>query len=157
QGYGGQDHLQASMESGSIDLYLTAQKPPAIHNRTGLFPFADLGWTYYYSRTRLKISGTLTVAKTAVPVDGIAWFDHQWGDFDPTLNGSGWDWFSAQFDDDTELMLFVIRRQDGNVSQAFGTFVDAGGKTTDLAQDEIATEATGSWTSPATGIAYPSG
>ena len=43
------------------------------------------------------------------------------------------------------------------MSQAFGTFVDAGGKTTDLAQDEIATEATGSWTSPATGIAYPSG
>jgi predicted secreted hydrolase len=69
----------------------------------------------------------------------------------------GWDWFSVQLDDNTELMLFRIRRRDGSVDPfSAATFVDANGRSTHLRSSEFSLLPTGeTWTSPVTKAVYP--
>ena len=51
------------------------------------------------------------------------WFTHQLGDGE-----IGWDWFSVQLDNQTELMLFQLRRKDGSIDpHSSGTYIDAAG------------------------------
>jgi predicted secreted hydrolase len=99
--------------------------------------------------------GSLVVQGRRRAVDGLAWFDHQWGDF-ISVGGSGWDWFAVNLDDGTDLTLSVVRDTDGSPSLVYGTLVDDAGAR-HLARDEFTVEATGSWTSSRTGARYPAG
>ena len=85
-----------------------------------------------------------------MPVSGVAWMDHQWGNFVVGAVG-GWDWYSLQLDDRTELMLYVLRGPNGETTRVYGTQVLADGSTRDLGPGSVRAEATGSWTSPHTG------
>lgn len=154
QGALGQDHIRALGGEYGLDLRLTATKPPALHAGIGWFSFGPAGDSYYYSRTRLRVEGTLYVGDEPHPVQGQAWMDHQWGDF---LVLGGWDWFSIQLADDTELMLIYTRLPDGSPGFAFATHIDAAGTATDLPVSEVVVEPLGQWTSPHTGATYPSG
>jgi len=62
-----------------------------------------------------------------------------------------------QLEDNTELMLFRIRRKDGSLDPfSAGTYVDAQGKSTHLrANDFILQPLAESWTSPVTHATYP--
>ncbi len=82
--------------------------------------------------------------------------DHQWGNFLP-LGQGGWDWLSIQLDDGRDLMLWHTRDASGKVVYGNGTLVGPGGETTVLEQGAFSIEATGRWTSPASGTTYPSG
>jgi predicted secreted hydrolase len=82
--------------------------------------------------------------------------DHQWGNFVVASNG-GWDWYSLQLDDNTELMLYVLRSASGETTGAYGSQVLADGSVRDLDPGAVQAIATGSWTSPHTGATYPSG
>ena len=64
-------------------------------------------------------------------MSGVAWMDHQWGNFVVGAVG-GWDWYSVQLDDRTELMLYVLRAPTGETSAVYGTQVLADGSTRDL-------------------------
>jgi predicted secreted hydrolase len=131
------------------------EKPPALHQ--GGYIALPLGASYYYSRTRLTASGQLTTPDGSVEeVSGIAWMDHQWGNFVLSARG-GWDWYSLQLDDNTELMLYVIRDSDGGTTAIYGSYVNADGHVDDLAPGSVLSEATGEWRSPHTGAVYPSG
>jgi predicted secreted hydrolase len=70
---------------------------------------------------------------------------------------AGWDWLSLQLADNTELMLFRIRRNDGSIDPcSAGTYIDAQGKTTHLrASDFTLQPLEERWTSPATHATYP--
>jgi len=154
QGALGQDHIRALGDEYGLDLRLVATKPPALHAGIGWFSFGPAGDSYYYSRTRLAVEGTLHVGGESLPVQGQAWMDHQWGDF---LVLGGWDWFSIQLDDQTELMLIYTRLPDGTPGFSFATHIAADGTTTDLPLADVTVEPLGSWTSPHTGATYPSG
>jgi predicted secreted hydrolase len=155
-GLDGNDRLVASLPDYAIDLSLTSQKPPVLHDGDGFVDFGGGASSYYYSRTRIAVEGTLTINGAAVTVSGDAWFDHQWGDFLDVIAG-GWDWYAIQLDDETELMLYVTRDQDGEPAWVHGSYIDANGGVTALAADTFQITATGEWSSPATGITYPSG
>ena len=156
RGRDGRDHLQASMPGYGIDLALTALKPAALHLGEGFISFGAAGDSYYYSRTRMAVAGTLTDGGTVRPVTGQAWFDHQWGDF-ISVRGGGWDWYSLQLDDNSEVMLFNVRDPHGTPVILYGSVVDAAGATSDLLPRDIDVTPTGSWTSPRTDATYPSG
>jgi predicted secreted hydrolase len=89
-------------------------------------------------------------------VTGIAWFDHQWGDF-VSVGGGGWDWFAINLDDDTDLTFSVVRDVDGKPVLTYGTRVDAAGAVTRLYASAFEVKSLGTWTSPRTGTTYPSG
>ncbi len=153
----GDDHrLQAQGGRYAIDLRLHSTKPPALHNGTGWISFGPVGDSYYYSRTRMEVEGTIVDAGRPEPVTGLAWMDHQWGDF-VVVNGGGWDWFSIQLSDGSDVMLTVLRDQPGNVAATYGTLVEGDGRATDLGADDVQIAATGSWVSPRSGARYPSG
>jgi predicted secreted hydrolase len=84
--------------------------------------------------------------------------DHEFfsSDLDTTL--VGWDWFSLQLDDDTDLMLYRIRGKPGaGRDWLSGSFIDASGTVRPLAAEAIAIGPRRTWTSPKTGAVYPSG
>jgi len=82
--------------------------------------------------------------------------DHQWGDF--VISGTGgWDWFSIQLDNNTELMLYVLRDRAGATSALFGSFIMPDGTVQDIGPGSARAESTGRWLSPHTGATYPSG
>jgi predicted secreted hydrolase len=157
------DVIEAQMLPGagaqpaySMQLRFTDEKPPALHHG-GYIDMGPAGGSYYYSRTRLHVSGTLGVDGGApMQVDGQGWMDHQWGNF-VVAGGGGWDWFSLQLDDDTDLMLYPIRGPDGSTTAAYGTLVQPDGAVRDLAPNEVQIETLNRWTSPHTGAHYPSG
>jgi predicted secreted hydrolase len=90
-----------------------------------------------------------------VAVSGQAWHDHQWGDFSMS-QFAGWDWFSVQFDNNTELMLYLIRQPDGSYTTQAGSFITAQGKTIELRDSDFKIQANGkTWQSDLTGAIYP--
>lgn len=156
QGLQGHDALQAQLAEYGIDLHLQAEKPPVLHGGTGLIDFGPAGKSYYYSRTRMAVSGVMQDHGQALPVSGIAWMDHQWGNFVVGSVG-GWDWFAIQLDDGSDAMLSFNRGADNKPSFSYGSYVPKAGPAINLANGDLAHQAIGTWTSPATGIIYPSG
>ena len=70
----------------------------------------------------------------------------------------GWDWFGLQLDDGTALMFGRLRASEGGKIGVFeGTISYADGRQISIQPDDFSVIATGSWKSPQTGIAYPSG
>jgi predicted secreted hydrolase len=113
--------------------------------------------SYYYSLTRLAARGTVRIAGQDVPVEGLAWLDREWGTSALGPDLQGWDWFSLQLDDHTELMYYRLRRHDGGTDPlSRGSFVHADGRVTPLHPDDLVLEPTGHWRSPRGGV-YPSG
>ena len=156
QGQQGNDDLQAQLAGYAIDLHLQALKPAVEHGGTGLIDFGLFGKSYYYSRTRMAVTGTLQDHGQPLTVTGIAWMDHQWGNF---IVGSvgGWDWYAMQLADGSDIMLSFNRGADDKQYFSYGSYVDAQGRVTDLTNGTFSQQVAGTWTSPATGIPYPSG
>jgi predicted secreted hydrolase len=154
-GAGGDDTLAASAGDYSMRLRLSTDKPAILHDDDGLLQVPGYEDSFYYSRTRMRGAGILVDGGRELRVDAQAWMDHQWGAF--VSVDIGWDWFSLQLEDDTDLMLTVVRDATGAVVKKYGTLVAKDGTVTGLGPTEFAVEATGSWTSPRTGAVYPSG
>lgn len=139
-----------------LDLTLRATKPPVLHDRDGWIDFGPAGGSYYYSRTAMAADGTVIVGGLTLDVEGIAWFDHQWGDF-ISVGGAGWDWFAVNLDDGTDLTLSLVRDMDGGQPLIYGTLVGPQGEARHLDRDAFTVAVTATWTSPATRAEYPAG
>ncbi len=139
-----------------MDLELDATKPPALHDGDGWVDFGAGGSSYYYSRTAMEATGSLTVGDRTFDVTGSAWFDHQWGDF-IAVGGGGWDWFAINLDDGTDVMLSLNRDIDGSYPIVYGTLVDPAGQSRYLPRGAFEVEVTDRWVSPGTGADYPAG
>jgi predicted secreted hydrolase len=83
--------------------------------------------------------------------------DHEFFTQQLDENQAGWDWLSIQLGDNTEVMLYQIRRKDGTVDPfSSGTFVDADGRSTYLRAADFTVAPAGEfWSSPITGARYP--
>jgi predicted secreted hydrolase len=164
-GSGSADQIEAALspiESAAtgggfgVDLALQAEKPPALHGSIGWIPFGPAGGSYYYSRTRMHVGGTLTLDGDLLAVTGTAWFDHQWGDF-IAVGGGGWDWYAVNLADGTDLTLSLVRAADGTYPIVYGTLVDPAGIASHLDASAFTVTSTGTWSSPRTGAMYPAG
>jgi predicted secreted hydrolase len=70
----------------------------------------------------------------------------------------GWDWFSVTLDNGAVIMFAEIRTLSGQSQEIFeGTLVLPDGSQFVINQSDFDLTPLGSWTSPTTGIAYPSG
>ena len=154
-GYDGSDQISVSTGGYILNLNLEDKKQPALHQHTGLVDFGSVGKSYYYSRTRMVASGAITVGGEEIQVTGLAWFDHQWGNFQPLA--IGWDWFAIQLVDGSEIMLTLLRDTEGQLLHSYGTFVAPDSTVIHLQGEEFRILATDSWTSPNSGAVYPMG
>jgi predicted secreted hydrolase len=136
--------LDAVTDSFRFHLELKPEKPFVIQGENGLSQkAAGRGRaSYYVSFPRLAASGTINGAA----VSGTAWMDHEWFTEQLAPEQVGWDWFSVQLDDHTELMLFELRRKDGTIDPySSGTFIDASGKATHLRREDFSLEPLRRW------------
>jgi predicted secreted hydrolase len=155
----GREHvLSASEEDYKIDLRLAPAKPEVIHGENGISQKGSSAGnaSHYYSLTRLETAGRLTVGDETFDVTGSSWMDHEFGTSFLEEEEVGWDWFSIQLDDGRELMLFEIRRRDGQIDpRSSGTLVERDGRATPIRFGEFALAASDLWRSPASHAAYP--
>ena len=156
----GEERLTALADSFALNLSLYPQKPQVAHGVDGVSQKSEGTGraSHYFSETRLAASGSLTFYAHQYSVTGLAWMDHEFFTHQLEVNQVGWDWFSIQLNDNSELMLFQIRRRDGSVDPfSAGTFVDPRGNTRHLRSTEFQLTPTASaiWKSPRTGARYP--
>jgi predicted secreted hydrolase len=151
----------ATLGHRQLKLTLTPEKPVVLHGQPpGIQSMGPGGVSYYLSYTRMKAVGELSSNCTFLACDttlvtGLAWHDHQWGDFSLS-DFAGWDWFSIQFENNTELMLYLIRQPDGSYSTQAGSLITASAEVIDLTQEDFDLSVIGTpWESSVTGGIYP--
>ena len=149
------EEAAAAGASFGLRLDLSAVKAPALHDGDGFLSFGPAGSSYYYSRTRLEATGELELDGERFDVEGIAWFDHQWGDYISV--GGGWDWFAINLDDGSDLTFSLVRDAQERVVLAYGTRVDPTGVVTHLDADAFEVDEGSTWTSERSGVTYPGG
>ena len=151
--------IAASQNGDVIDLALSSRKPPAVHGENGVSVKAQgVGYaSHYYSMTRLEVSGTVTAkGRKSEHCTGLAWMDHEFGSSALRENQQGWDWFSVQLDNDSELMLYQIRRADGTPDvTSSGSLITSDGDVIHLTGDQIVVRPLGRWKSSKSGATYP--
>jgi predicted secreted hydrolase len=128
--------LEAITPEFRFHLQVTPEKPLVIHGENGVSQKAEGAGhaSHYVSFTRLGVTGTIN--KRAVK--GSAWMDHEWFTEQLAPDQVGWDWFSIQLDNNTELMLFDLQRKDGSEDPySSGTFVDAHGVAHHLTHEDF--------------------
>jgi predicted secreted hydrolase len=142
----------------ALTLELTLLKPPVLHGSGGLSRKGESegNASYYYSLTRLKTEGEITIAGKKSRVHGLSWMDHEFASNQPAENQVGWDWFSLQLDNQTEIMLYQLRRKTGEPDPySSGTIVYQNGSTRSLKLADFQIEVLERWRSPKSGAAYP--
>jgi predicted secreted hydrolase len=150
--------LSAHDKTHALALTLQPAKPLVINGSEGISRKGEgVGQaSHYYSFTRLATTGSLTIKGERFEVTGVTWMDHEFGSADLGNDQVGWDWFSIQLDDKSELMLYRMRRGDGSSDPASsGTVVSADGRTRHLEVTDFQIESTATWTSPASKATYP--
>ena len=150
----GRQELSAIADDVRFTLHLAPLTAPVINGENGVSQKAagEGKASYYVSLPRLAVEGTFNGAA----VTGLAWMDHEWFTHQLDPDQRGWDWFSVQLDDGTELMLFQIRRMDGSVDPySAGTFIARDGRATHLRRTDFTLHPEALWTSPKTGARYP--
>jgi predicted secreted hydrolase len=155
----GEQRLSVRADPFTLELTCKPLKPVAAHGDRGysLKGRRPESASCYYSFTRLKTSGLLSVNGETYSTEGTAWMDHEYSSAPLEEDVVGWDWFSLQLQDRTELMIFLLRRRDGDYStSSAGTFVDRSGNAAHLDYGDFQIEVLDDWKSPKTNARYPS-
>ncbi len=151
-------NIKAESNDFSFSLDLDSAKPAVLHGERGVSRKSTIpgNASYYYSLSRLRTSGTLTIKGESIPVSGNSWMDHEW--FSSVLDEgqSGWDWFSLQFDDQREMMLFQVRNHDPAVEPfKYGVMIDQRGQSELIPPDQITLIPVRVWKSNLNHSEYP--
>lgn len=152
-------HARAPEHDMAVDFTLAPLKPLVGHGRDG---YSRKGpepgnASAYLSWTRLATRGTLELGQRTHTVEGLSWFDHEWGTTQIGAGVRGWDWFGLHLDDGRDLMIFILRREDGTIDRhSAGTLIDADGRPRTIHHPGFSIEARARWRSPHTGAEYPS-
>lgn len=151
--------LSASEQGVSVDFRIERGKPPVPEGDAGLSRKgpAPGDASYYYSLTRMPTRGIVRVAGDSFRVSGESWMDREWSTSALGPDDIGWDWFALQLADGRDLMLYRIRHRDGTISPfSAGTIVALDGTGRALAASDFDVAILDHWTSPASGVRYPS-
>jgi predicted secreted hydrolase len=148
--------LTAAAGKDSIDLTLRSRKQPAIHGVDGVSIKAEgTGYaSHYYSMTRLEATGSVNGERAS----GQAWMDHEFGSSALRENQQGWDWFSLQLDNESEVMLYVMRKTDGSPDvTSSGSIITSDGRVIPIRREQMRITPLARWRSPKSGATYPMG
>jgi predicted secreted hydrolase len=152
-------HLKSAREGVALELTLEQGKPVVLEGEQGLSQKGPErgNASYYYSLPRMPTRGVLTLEGERISVEGLSWMDREWGTSQLSSAQSGWDWFSLQLSDGSELMYYQLRDKSGQVDPfSRGTFVFPDGRSIALSPSDVSVAVTDHWTSPQTQVVYPS-
>lgn len=150
----GKHILHGTLEDGLVfDAVLEPTKPLVLNGENGGgISRKKSGASNHFSFTRMKVDGTILENGRREHFEGTAWMDREYGNWEQT----DWDWFSIQFDDQTELMLYQFRSETGEINdESTGTYVAPDGTCQYLSRRDFEIEVLKTWTSQRTGTVYP--
>ena len=157
---GGAHRLKAIESGTGVDLKLTPVKPMVFHGEQGISRKGEQegNASHYFSYTRMQTTGKVFIEGKEIQVTGTSWMDREFSSDQLNPKLVGWDWFSLKLDNNTEIMLYQLRRKGGGVDPfSSGTLVSPDSASRHLVKDEFSVETTGDWTSDATKTTYPAG
>ncbi len=112
--------------------------------------------SHYYSEPQLAVRGRVECAGApAREVSGRAWLDHEWSNELLPPEAVGWDWVGFNLGDGAALMAFRLRRADGTLLWAGGSYRSAAGDLRIFDAGDVRFEPLRRWTSPRTQATYP--
>ena len=152
--------LRASEAGTGIDLAFGPGEGPILHGDGGYSRKSATpgNASYYYSYPRMPVSGRLWIPRGSFEVRGEGWLDREWSSSALASDQAGWDWFALRLSDDSELMLYQLRRRDGSADPfSYGVLVDSGGGALALAPEDFTIEVTRYWQPVDKRTNYPSG
>jgi len=152
--------LRADSDRFGIDLRLVCEKPPVLHGNGGLSRKgkAQGQASYYYTLTRMGSRGILKLGNETFTVTGSSWMDHEFSSNVLSAHQVGWDWMGLQLSGNRELMLYVLRHEDGSIDPfSSGTLVREDGSAVHLPEEAFVIKPKDFWESKASGARYPSG
>jgi predicted secreted hydrolase len=140
-----------------LDLELQPTQPLLLQGDAGFSRKGPLERqaSHYLSEPQQAVRGR--IAADAPWLSGCGWLDHEWSDELLAPDAVGWDWIGINLADGAALTAFRLRRADGLVSWAGGSWRAAGGTVRAFTADEVHFEPDRSrtWTSGRTGAHYP--
>ena len=155
---GNAHHLKAREGEVAFDLKLVPSKPLVIHGKEGVSQKGETSGnaSHYFTFPRMETEGHVTLKGKTYPVKGMSWMDHEFSSNQLDEEQIGWDWFSVQLDNDTELMLYLIRKKGGAIeTNSSGTWIDTAGKGTHIAFGEYSIQSGEQWVSERSETSYP--
>ena len=152
----GKHVLHATLEDGLVfDAVLESAKPLVLNGDGGSgIARKGEGASNHFSFTRMDMTGQIRESDNIETFTGSAWMDREFGSWEHGV----WDWFSIQFNDETELMLYQFKTKTGEMDgESTGTYVARDGKCTYLKRSDFEIDVLSTWISPNTGAEYPAG
>jgi len=150
--------VKAKTENVEIDFILESTKPFVLQGDEGLSQKGKQpgNASYYYSYTRLKTDGKIILEGNEFSVSGFSWMDREWSTSALSKDQKGWDWFSLQLDDNTEIMYYQMRKNDGSPDIfSKGVIVNQDGLSEPIRKEEVILKIIDNWKGP-DGSIYPS-
>jgi predicted secreted hydrolase len=142
----------------SLQLNIDASKPLVLQGEQGLSQKSSApgNASYYYSYTRLQTDGVIVLDNKRFNVQGSSWLDREWSTSSLGKDQQGWDWFSLQLSDGTEIMLYQMRKKDNSKDEySKGTLISVSGQSTSLTASDFQLQPLDYWQSPESQIRYP--
>lgn len=149
--------LRSDAARFAIDLQLGATQEVLLQGEGGYSrkgPETDAA-SHYYSEPQLAVRGQLTLDGRSQSMHGKAWLDHEWSNHLLGKQAVGWDWAGINLDDGAALTVFRLRRADGSVHWAGGSYRAPGQVVRNFQPGQVHMRPTRSWTSARTQASYP--
>lgn len=124
-------------------------------SRKGAAPTAA---SHYITFPRLNTRGTLQLRGDRFEVEGQTWMDHEISSSQLDAHQEGWDWASIQLESGEEVMVYVMRQEDGS-ADPYSTlaWIDQSGQVTHVGPAEFQWTKEKFWVSPHSNAKYPIG
>lgn len=151
--------LTAKDKDVILELDLSPEKPVVLQGENGLSKKSkeEGNASYYYTASRIFSKGRISIDGKVHEVEGSSWLDREWSTSALAEYQKGWDWFSLQFDNNTEMMYYQLRHKDGGIDETSkGAIVLPDGKKENIKAKDVILKVTEEWKN-ADGKAYPSG
>ena len=131
-----------SIGEQALNLRLDASTPWVLQGDRGYSQKSASGQaSYYYSQPHIQVEADYTNDQgDVIALSGVGWMDREWSSQPLAPDQLGWDWFSLHLDDGHALMVYRLRREDGNHDLS-GSWVTPEGTSTSLGADQIGIQA----------------
>ena len=149
--------IKVAAEGFELDLKINALSRPLLHGDSGLSQKSEKSGnaSYYYSITRLDTNGNIAIDAEQFSVTGLSWLDREWSSSALGKHQTGWDWFSLQLDDGTDLMFYNLRNRQGTSDpHSAGSILTADNRQISLDHTDLILTPT-RWWENARGVRYP--
>ena len=150
--------VEAEAEAAfKLDLRFQRSQPLLLQGLAGFSLKApgDAHASHYYSEPQLLAQGNVTSQGRESKLAGRAWLDHEWSSGLLHPDAVGWDWIGMNLADGSALTAFRLRRQDGSVLWAGGSWRAPGTEARAFAPAEVRLEPGRTWASAVSQAVYP--